>query len=52
MVKLTLSGLEFYFDNELIYYINFGNLDLSSFSIDLSKVELMDKETNNFQDYK
>jgi len=35
---MIFSGLEFYYDDEVIMYINFGNLDLSRFNIPLNKI--------------
>ncbi len=37
------SGIEFYFDGELVVYINFGNLDLSKFNIPLNLVQTLEK---------
>ncbi len=40
---MIFSGLEFYFDNELVIYINFGNLDLSKFNIPLNKINSIEE---------
>lgn len=42
-VKVLYHGIEVYFDNELVIYINFGNLDLSKFALPLNKIASMEE---------
>ena len=43
LVKMIFSGLEFYYNNELIIYLNFGNLDLSKFNVPLHKITFLEQ---------
>jgi hypothetical protein len=44
MVKMIFSGIEFCFDNEVIMYINFGNIDLSKFNVPLGNIPFREAE--------
>jgi len=48
MVKVVFSGIEFLFDNDVVMYINFGNIDLSKFNLPLANIRF--KETDKLEE--